>query len=169
MHMFYTKVILKRRLWPAANCPFLSKSIDFYVRKLSLSKWSAAQPDTQFLGANKSHELGAILLTECITHAKKDLNQPIFCLFLDARSAFDLTIREIMTRKLYLCGTTGQNLLYLDNRMKSRKKHLLSGTKKCSVQFLTSVVWSKAAFLLVTSTLSIMQTSLLLLRMLDLE
>ena len=68
-----------------------------------------------------SHELGALLLTETINHSIKDNNQPVFCLFLDARSAFDLTIREIMIRHIYLLGTNGDSLLYIDNRLKHRK------------------------------------------------
>ena len=68
-----------------------------------------------------SHELGALLLTETINHSIKENNKPIFCLYLDARSAFDLTIREIMVRHLYLVGTDGQQLLYIDNRLKHRR------------------------------------------------
>ena len=44
----------------------------------------------------------------------------MYCLFLDARAAFDLTIREIIVRKLHSIGTTGHSLLYLDNRLKFR-------------------------------------------------
>ena len=85
--------------------------------------WSEAQAETQFLGANLSHELGALLLTETISHSiSNDL--PVFCLFLDARSAFDLTIREITIRKLHLVGTTGQRLLYIDNRLKHRETYM---------------------------------------------
>ena len=68
-----------------------------------------------------SHELGALLVTETIDHSIKTNDQPVFCLLLDARSSFDLTIREIIVRKLYLLGTTGDHLLYLDNRLKHRK------------------------------------------------
>ena len=103
-----------------STCPFLAKSLDFYIRELSSSEWIAAQADTQFLGENLSHELGALLLTETISHSLSD-NLPVFCLFLDARSAFDLTIREIVIRKLHLIGTTGKKLLYLDNRLKHRR------------------------------------------------
>ena len=71
-----------------------------------------------------SPELGALLLTETINHSLKVNNQPVFCLFLDARSAFDLTIREIIVRKLHLLGTTGHRLLYIDNRLKHRRTFL---------------------------------------------
>ena len=103
-----------------STCPFLAKAMDYYVRQLSSSDWSEAQAETQYLGANLSHELGALLLTETISHSiSNDL--PVFCLFLDARSAFDLTIREITIRKLHLVGTTGQRLMYIDNRLKHRE------------------------------------------------
>ena len=107
-----------------STCPFISKAVDYYVRELSTSEWSEAQPETQFLGPNKSHELGALLLTETIHHSIKDNNKPVFCLFLDARSAFDLTIREIIIRKLHFIGTTGHRLIYLNNRLKHRKTFL---------------------------------------------
>ena len=42
-------------------------------------------------------------------------------MFLDARSAFDRTIREILIRKLFLVGTTGNRLLYFNNRLEHRK------------------------------------------------
>ena len=104
-----------------STCPFLSKALDYYVREMSLPEWSEAQAETQFLGAGMSHELGALLLTESINHSIKDSKTPVFCLFLDARSAFDLTIREIITRKLHFIGTNGHRLIYLDNRLKHRR------------------------------------------------
>ena len=103
-----------------STCPFIAKALDFYIRELSHSDWAAAQADTQFLGANMSHELGALLLTETINHSLNDLNLPVFCLFLDAHSAFDLTVRQLLIRKLHSIGTTGQKLVYLDNRLKNR-------------------------------------------------
>ena len=104
-----------------SSCPFIAKALDYYVRELSIDDWNDAQAETQFLGRNMSHELGALLLTETINHSIKENNKPVFCLFLDARSAFDLTIREIMVRHLYLVGTNGQQLIYIDNRLKHRR------------------------------------------------
>ena len=90
-----------------SNCPFLSKALDFYIRELSILDWEESRPETQFLGNNKSHELGALLLTETIFYANARLKEPVFCIFLDARAAFDLALREIIVRKLYLFGTSG--------------------------------------------------------------
>ena len=107
-----------------SSCPFLAKALDFYVRELSIGEWNDDKPETQFLGEKMSHELGALLLTETINHSLEVNNEPVFCLFLDARSAFDLTIREIIIRKLHLLGTTGQRLVYIDNRLKHRRTFL---------------------------------------------
>ena len=68
-----------------------------------------------------SHELGALLLSECVHHSLNTNNRPLFALFLDARSAFDRSIREILVRKLYLLGTSDNRLVYFDNRLKFRK------------------------------------------------
>ena len=65
--------------------------------------------------------MGALLLSEVIHHSISIRDKPVFALFLDARSAFDRTIREILVRKLFLLGTTGNRLLYFDNRLKHRK------------------------------------------------
>ena len=102
-----------------SSCPFTAKCLDFYVRELSISEWSEAKAETQFLGPGMSHELGALLLSETITHSINSLNAPLFCLFLDARSAF-----EIISRKLHLIGTSGHRLLYIDNRLKHQKTFL---------------------------------------------
>ena len=107
-----------------STCPFLAKCLDFYVRGLSIEDWNDGKPETQFLGSNMSHELGALLLTETINHSLKVSHKPVFCLFLDARSAFDLTIREIIIRKLFLLGTSGHRLIYIDNRLKHRRTFL---------------------------------------------
>ena len=104
-----------------STCPFAAKALDCYIRELSHSDWAAAQADTQFLGPNMSHELGALLLTETINHSLTDLNLPIFGLFLDARSAFDLIIRQLFARRLYLLGTSDHRLVFIDNRLKNRK------------------------------------------------
>ena len=104
-----------------STCPFISKCCDTYIRNLSLDDWHNARSDVQFLGPGMSHEMGALLLSEVIHHSLNVRDKPVFALFLDARSAFDRTIREILVRKLFLLGTTGNRLLYFDNRLKHRK------------------------------------------------
>ena len=104
-----------------STCPFISKACDIYVRNLSLDDWYNARAEVQFLGPGMSHEMGALLLSEVIHYSLTVLDKPLFALFLDARSAFDRTIREILIRKLYLLGTTGDRLIYFDNRLKHRQ------------------------------------------------
>ena len=67
-----------------------------------------------------SHELSALLLTECIQHSTLDQKLPIYTLFLDAKSAFDFVLFEILGRRLYLDGTGGQNLSFILRRLENR-------------------------------------------------
>ena len=68
-----------------------------------------------------SHDLASLLLSEAITFSLYTNMRPLFALFLDARSAFDRTVREILIRLLYLHGTSGDRLLYFNNRLGNRK------------------------------------------------
>ena len=67
-----------------------------------------------------SHELSALLLTECIQHSTLDMKIPIYTLFLDAKSAFDFVLFEILGRRLYLDGTSDQNLSFILRRLENR-------------------------------------------------
>ena len=49
------------------------------------------------------------------------LKRPIFILYLDLKSAFDKVIREILIRDLYSNGTTGNDLVYVSQRLEHRK------------------------------------------------
>ena len=104
-----------------STCPFLAKALDKYVGSLYESGWAAAQAETQFQGSGSSHELAALLLTECIKYSLFTARSPLFCIFLDAKSAFDKIIREFCVKSAYLAGSRDQGLLFLDNRMKCRK------------------------------------------------
>ena len=48
------------------------------------------QAATQYQGEASNHELAAILDTEAIQHSKFVTKRPIFLLFLDIKSAFDV-------------------------------------------------------------------------------
>ena len=52
------------------------------------------------------------------------LKQPIFILFIDARSAFDNVVTPYLLRQLYMSGIKGNSLLYLDNRLTNRLSFL---------------------------------------------
>ena len=107
-----------------STCPFLAKALDKYVGSLYESGWATAQAPTQFQGSGSSHELAALLLTECIEFSLLSAKKPLFCIFLDAKSAFDKIIREFCIKSAYLAGSTGQGLIYLDNRMKHRQTYV---------------------------------------------
>ena len=104
-----------------STCPLVSKALDSYIRELSLPDWNKQQSDTQYQGEGSSHEVAALLLTEVIQHSLHVKKRPVFALFLDAKSAFDRVLKEILVRKLFLAGTDGHALLYLDQRLKNRK------------------------------------------------
>ena len=106
MPAFFIKAMPRTRTKLAATEQFqLALSLQRLLTSISersqLMK-HAAQAETQFLGPCMSHELGALLFTETIDHLIKTNDQPVICLLLDARSAFDLTIREIIVRNLFL-------------------------------------------------------------------
>ena len=107
-----------------STCPFLSKALDKYVGGLCESGWAAAQAETQFQGTGSSHELAALLLTETIQHSLYVSKQPVYVLLLDAQSAFDKILRELCIRAAFLAGTSGESLVFFDNRLKNRKTYI---------------------------------------------
>ena len=106
-----------------STCPLLSKALDKHVGKLFKSGWAAAQAETQFQGTGSSHELAALLLTETIQFSLYSLKQPLFCILLDAQSAFDKILRELCICAAFLAGSHGEGLTYLDNRLRNRKTY----------------------------------------------
>ena len=103
-----------------STCPLLAKALDKYVGSLYESGWIDAQADTQFQGPGSSHELAALLLTECIQFSLYSAKKPLYCIFLDAKSAFDKILREFCIKSAYFAGSDGKGLLFLDNRLKNR-------------------------------------------------
>ena len=83
-----------------STCPLIAKGLDIYVRDMSIEYWNSQQADTQYQGEGSSHELASLLITEAIQNSKFILKQPIFLLFLDARSAFDAVIIPYLIRNL---------------------------------------------------------------------
>ena len=86
---------------------------------MNIEAWN--QPDCQFQGEGSSHELCSLLLTETIQHSLFTLKQPVFTLYLDAESAFDVVLTELLIKNLFHCNTVGHALLYLNNRFQNRK------------------------------------------------
>ena len=104
-----------------STCPVIAKAFDMYIRDLHISDWNRHQPECQFQGPGSSHELAAVLLTECIEHSLHQLKLPLFVLYLDAKSAFDVVLKELLVKNLFSIGTTGESLIYLNNRLDSRQ------------------------------------------------
>ena len=104
-----------------STCPQVAKGLDIYVKELNLDGWNEDQSDVQFQGEGSSHELAALLLTETIQHSLFTLKKPVYVLYLDAESAFDVVLRELLVRRVFHANTTDQSLLYINNRLGSRK------------------------------------------------
>ena len=104
-----------------STCPLVAKALDIFVQDLNIDSWNMEQASTQFLGSGSSHELAALVLSEVIHHSNSVLDKPVFILYLDAKSAFDKVLRQLLIRNLFFCGTQGEELLYIDKRLKHRK------------------------------------------------
>ena len=109
-------------------CPLLAKSLDLYIGQRYYQDWRAVQAPTQFQGEGSSHELASLLLSEVIRHKMFQDKGPIFALFLDAKSAFDVVVRQNAIVAAYHAGTKDQGLLYLDARMANRQTFPQWGT-----------------------------------------
>lgn len=99
-------------------CPVVAKALDMFIRDLNIKTWNLSQSECQFQGEGSSHELASLLVTECIQHSLHELKQPVFVLLLDAKSAFDVVLKELLIRNLFLAGTAGEDLIFLNNRLR---------------------------------------------------
>ena len=104
-----------------STCPLLAKALDIYVNELSIHDWNEVKAAPQFQGQGMSHELASLLLTEVLQFTSKVTKVPVYALFLDARSAFDRVIKEILIRNLFIAGTNDQRLIYINERLTNRK------------------------------------------------
>ena len=104
-----------------STCPFLAKSVDMYLRDLYSDLWQDQQADTQYQGTGSTHELASLLLTEVIQYSLYNYNQPVYLLALDAQSAFDRCLRQVLTSELYKAGMPGAAILLIDRRLASRR------------------------------------------------
>ena len=102
----------------------VAKALDLYIRDMSIDSWNLDQAATQFQGEGSSHELCALLLTETIQHSLHVLKLPVFTLYLDAESAFDVVLAELLIKNLFHCKTVGHPLLYLNHRFQNRQTYV---------------------------------------------
>ena len=103
-----------------STCPIIAKALDFYIGELYGSGWADTQAETQFQGSGSSHELAGLLLTEAINLSIYSSKKPVFLLLIDAKSAFDLILKENVVVNAFKAGTCDQGLLYLNNRLSNR-------------------------------------------------
>ena len=96
-----------------STCPVAAKALDLYIRDLFIDDWNQDKSETQFQAEGSSHELAAILLTEVIQHSLFTIKEPVFILYLDAKSAFDVVLKELLIKNLFFCNTSGHSLIYL--------------------------------------------------------
>ena len=103
-----------------STCPFIAKSLDLYIHDLYQDLWSQATANTQYLDTGSSHDLASLLVTEVIQYSLNINNSPVYLLILDAQSAYDRCLRQVLCTELFMTGMNGKALLLLDNRLRSR-------------------------------------------------
>ena len=86
-----------------------------------MSKWNFDQSSLQFQGEGSSHELAAVLLTECIKYSQNVLKKPLYVLYLDASSAFDVVQKELLINNLYSLHHNDNLILHIANRLSNRQ------------------------------------------------
>ena len=107
-----------------SSCPLISKALDIYVRELHCEKWNLEQAPTQYQGEISSHELATLLVTQVVQHSLFSRKEPVYLLFLDAKSAFDVVVPKPLLRNIYLAGVDGNTITYLNHRLHNRRTYL---------------------------------------------
>ena len=103
-----------------SSCPFLAKALDLYLRDLYQELWNQCTATTQYQANGSSHELASLLITEIVQFSLNVANNPVYFLVLDAESAFDRCLKQILCCELYRTGVTGDALLLINNRLSNR-------------------------------------------------
>ena len=103
-----------------STCPVTAKALDLYIRDLFQPKWDACTAPTQYQTSGSSHELASLLITEVIQYSLNLADQPVYLLVLDAQSAFDRCLRQILCSELFRSGVSGSALLLINNRLENR-------------------------------------------------
>ena len=103
-----------------SSYPFLAKSLDMYIRDLYLDLWQDQEAETQYQGTGSSHELASLLITEVIQHSLFVSKQPVYLLTLDAPSAFDRCLRQVLVSELFKAKVPAAAIILIDKRLASR-------------------------------------------------
>ena len=85
-----------------------------------LDLWDDCTASAQYQDTGSSHELASLLVTELIQYSLNVSDQPVYLLVLDAQSAYDRCLKEILCTELFMSGLTGSALLLINNRLENR-------------------------------------------------
>ena len=103
-----------------STCPIVAKALDIYLRDLYQEKWNKMTAPTQYQKQGSSHELDSLLLTETIQFSLYHSKKPLFLLVLDAQSAFDRCLKEVLCTKLFEAGICDNSVNVVINRLSNR-------------------------------------------------
>ena len=78
-------------------------------------------PQTLNFSAKKVLMNLLLWLTESINFSIASNSKPAYVIYLDAKNAFDLVLREILITDLYEIGIKDQGLVLIDEKLKNRK------------------------------------------------
>ena len=95
--------------------PILLKVIEYILREDLKEVVLPVQSPLQRGFTENSSPLNAAFLLEEFYRESKDLNKPVYIAFLDAKSAFDVVVREILMRKVYLYGINPASWQLIDD------------------------------------------------------
>lgn len=100
--------------------------MDLHILNLHKEQWATAAAPTQFMWEGSSHELAALALMEALIHCTKNLKLPVVHVYLDKLSAFDTALKEHIIREIFTAAhhIPSQSILYMANRLSSRKTYL---------------------------------------------
>ena len=91
-----------------------------YLRDLYQQLWDNCTAPTQYQTTGSSHELASLLVTEVVQYSIHVSDRPVFLLVLDAQSAFDRCLRQILCCELFKAGLNGDALILINNRLSNR-------------------------------------------------
>ena len=103
-----------------STCPIVAKALDLYLRDLYQEMWNKMTAPTQYQKQGSSHELASLLLTETIQFSFYHSKKPVFLLVLDAQSAFDRCLKEVLCTKFYAAGICDNSVNVVMNRLANR-------------------------------------------------
>ena len=84
--------------------PIVLKLIEYLLREDLREVTLPQQSKLQRGFTEQASPLNAAFLVEEFYRERKDLEKPVYIAFLDAKSAFDVVVNEILMRKVYLSG-----------------------------------------------------------------